>query len=355
MPDRRNTDRESAATVRSDRLSSVLAITVALGVTVLLLSIGSERPSSALRAFFAAPLTNTYYFGNMLSTAGYLLVAALGVLLAFRSGLYNIGGEGQIFVSALVGTLVGLWLPPGWGIGGTLAVLAAATLTGALLSGLSGLGRQLWGAPELITSYLLSAALVPAAEYLITGPANDPDRSLLATRTLPASFWLPRLLPPSELNLAFVLAIAAALLVFTIMYYTVVGYELRLFGLNQRFAVYAGISAPAFTIGSMTASGALHGMTGALMVLGTHHAAISGFTGGTGWNAIAVALIGRLHPLGAIVASLVFAYLDAGAKASMLHTSFTFELGHIIQAVIFFFVTARLTVRAVRRRREHSR
>jgi simple sugar transport system permease protein len=86
-------------------------------------------------------------------------------------------------------------------------------------------------------------------------------------------------------------------------------------------------------------------LTGGLVVLGTYHATISGFTGGLGWNAIAVALIARLHPLAAIASALVFSYLEAGAKASVLHTTFTFELGTIIQAVIFLFVTASIVIR----------
>jgi simple sugar transport system permease protein len=325
--------------------SSLVAVIAAIAVTLVLLAIGSPSFSDAVRAFFFQPLANRYYLGNMLSVMGYLLLAALGIVIAFRGGLYNLGGEGQIFTGALVGTLAGLAVPELPSVAGTLVVLSAATATGALLAGLSGLLRRVWRTPELITSFLLSAALIPVGEYLITGPANDPDRNLLATATLPEPYWLPRLLVPSELNVAFLVALVGAVLVYLAMFYTVRGYELRLYGLNEEFAVYAGINATTYSVGAMGLSGALHGLTGGLMIVGTYHAAISGFTGGLGWNAIAVALVGRLHPLGAVVAALVFAYLDAGAKASMLHTDFTFELGTIIQAVILLLVTASIAVR----------
>jgi riboflavin transport system permease protein len=329
--------------------SSLLAVLVALVVTVALLGVGSVSWANALRAFFVQPFANRYYFGNMLSLMGYLLIAALGIIVAFRGGLYNLGGEGQIFVGALAGTLAGLALPTLPGIAGTLVVLVVASATGAFLAGLSGVFRRYWGAPELITSYLLAAAMIPVAEYLIVGPANDPTRNLLATARLPREYWLPRLLLPSELNIAFPAAILLAVVFHHLIFSTVRGYELRLFGLNEQFATYAGISPATYSIGAMSLSGALHGLTGGLMIVGTYHAAISGFSAGVGWNAIAVALVGRLHPLGAIAAALVFAYLDAGAKASMLHTDFTFELGTIIQAVILLFVTASFVLSRRRR------
>lgn len=325
--------------------SGVIAISVALAVTVILLTAGSSTPGAALRAFFVTPLVNRYYVGNMLSSMGNLLVAGLGIVIAFRAGLYNLGGEGQIYVAALFGTLAGLAVPQAPGPVGAIVVVLAATATGALLAGLSGALRHLFRTPELITSFLLSAALIPIVDYLITGPFNDPDRNLLATRTLPEQFWLPRLLLPSELSLALPVALGLAVVVFLVLFRTVAGYELRLFGLNDEFARYAGLHTGGHTIGALAVSGGLHGLCGALMVLGTYHAAISGFTGGLGWNAIAVALIARLHPLAAIASALVFSYLEAGAKAAMLHTDFTFELGTIIQAVIFFFVTARLVFR----------
>jgi simple sugar transport system permease protein len=340
------TGRGTIGTAASGRLwSGGIAIGIALIVTVVLLTLGSNTPGEALRAFFVTPLTNRYYVGNLLSSMGNLLVAGLGIVIAFRAGLYNLGGEGQIYASALAGTVAGLALPQAAGPLGALVVVLVAMATGGLLAGLSGALRHFFRAPEIITSFLLSAAVIPLVDYLITGPFNDPDRNLIATRTLPESFWLPRLLVPSELSLALVIAVALAGVVFLVLYRTVPGYELRLFGLNNEFARYAGINTGAHTVGAMAVSGALHGLCGGLMVLGTYHAAISAFSGGIGWNAIAVALIARLHPLAAIASALVFSYLEAGAKASMLHTEFTFELATIIQGVVFLFVTAHLFLR----------
>jgi len=274
-----------------------------------------------------------------------LLIAGLGIILSFRAGLYNLGGEGQIYVSALAATVTGTALAGAGGALGAIVILVAAIATGAFLAAVSGALRHYFRAPEIITSFLLSAAVIPVVDYLVTGPLKDPQRNLLATRTVSQAYWLPELMPPSELNISLIVALVLAALVALFMYRSVAGYELRLFGLNPEFARYSGINAAAHTIGALAGSGALHGLTGGLLVLGTYHATISGFTGGLGWNAIAVALIARLNPFAAILSALVFSYLEAGAKASTLHTNFTYELGTIIQAVIFLFVTASIVVR----------
>lgn len=325
----------------------MIAVTVAIALAVLLLATGGNWLRS-LRAFFLQPLSNRYYLGNMLSYSGYLLVAALGIVVGFRGGMFNLGGEGQIFVGAFGGTIIALQMPHSSGPVIATVLLVSATAIGAGMAALSGLLRKSFRAPELITSYLLSAALIPVVEYFITGPAKDPDRNLLATRTIPESAWLPRLLLPSELSLAAPLALLLVAMVFLFLFRSVRGYELRLFGLNEEFALYSGAHEGALTTGTMALSGALHGLAGGLMIAGTYHAAISGFTGGIGWNAIAVALVGRLHPVGALAAALLFGYLDAGSKAAMLHTDFTFELGTIIQGTILLLVTATAFARSRR-------
>lgn len=328
---------------------TILALSTAVVVTVVLLVVGSPSPLRALRAFFWGPFSNRYYFGNMFDTAGLLLVAGLGVSAAFRAGVFNLGGDGQIYICALVTAVVCLAIPEAPAFVGIITAAAAAVLTGMVLGGLAGLFKYLWDTDELITSFLMSAALVPSVSYLIVGPLRNPQSNLLTTVRIAEQFRLLRILPPSDLNVSLLFALLLAPVAFFFLYYTLRGYELRITGLNREFARYGGIAVGAYTVFPMAASGGLHGLTGAFAVLGTHHAAIQGFTIGLGWNAIAVALIGRNHPLLIIPAALVFAYLEAGSKAAMLHTEFSFELGTIIQAVIFFMITARVVLPQMRR------
>ena len=328
---------------------SVVAVAIGVAVAIAMLVVGSSDPAHALRAYFVSPFSNRFFFGNMLSSSGYLLVAAIGIVVAFRAGLYNLGGDGQIYVGALAGTMVGLALPGLPGPVGTFVLLTAAAATGALMAGASGVAKHLWDAPEIITSYLLSAAMIPVADYAISGPLRDPSRSLLASARIPDAYRLAQLLPPSDLNTSAIVAVVLAIALLAWIRRTTRGYELRMVGLNRDFAAYVGISRAGYTIGALAVSGALHGLSGGLMIVGTYHAAVSGFSLGIGWNAIAVALVARLDPLLAIASALLFGYLEAGARTAMLQTDFTFQLGMVVQAVILFFVTGSVLM-GIRRR-----
>lgn len=334
--------------------ATAVALVTALLLSVVMLALASPEPGAALRAFFISPLSQTYALGNMLNVASLLILTALGVTVAFRGGTFNLGGEGQLYASALATTVVLLRIPELGGLGGILVGAVTGMVTGGVIAGVSGLLKAVWDTDELITSFLLSSGLIPIVDYLIVGPLRDETSNLLITPEIAEQFRLPKLLRPSHLNLTALIAVLLAGLLFFLLYRTLTGYELRMNGLNRRFARYGGVAVGGYTTGAMAVSGMLHGLAGALLVVGTYHASISGFAGGLGWNGIAVALIGRTHPLGVIPGALVFAYLDAGARSAMYETAFTFELGMVVQAVIFFLITAQITRHAFRLRRRRK-
>ena len=146
---------------------------------------------------------------------------------------------------------------------------------------------------------------------------------------------------PSKLNISVVIAVMTSAGIFFFMYHTHWGYEMRMCGMNREFSRYGGINVSAYLVGPMVLSGALHGLSGGVSILGTHHMALKEFSFGFGWNGIAVALIAKNHPLGVLPSAVFFAYLDAGAKAAMIHSDVTFEIAAIIQSVIFYLVTAK--------------
>ncbi|MFN2311197.1 MAG: ABC transporter permease [Spirochaetia bacterium] len=321
-------------------LVTIAAIGGALALTVLLLTFVSSTPQAALRAFFLGPFSNRYYLGNMLNIFSTLAITGLGMAIAFRAGVFNLGGEGQLYVSALTATMTGLALASLPVMLGLPIALSVGILTGAVIAGLSGVFRYLWDTDELITSFLIASACIPIVDYLIVGPLKDQASNLLTTERVPEAFRLPRLLAPSQLNPTLIIALLLLVAAYIALFRTVRGYEWRLSGLNRQFARYGGIHTGVYIIVPMVVSGALHGLAGGLFVFGTHYATLVGFTAGLGWNGIAVALIAKRHPLGVIPAAAAFAYLESGAHIAMLHTDFTFELGTIIRAVIFLFVTA---------------
>ena len=329
-----------------------LAITlgIAFAIAILLIFGLSQKPLATIYFFFVGPFTNKYYFGNMLNMAIPLVFTGLGISIAFKSSVFNLGGEGQVYSGALVGTVICLALPAANGYLGGAAALAGALATGAILAGLSGFFRMKWGTDELISSFLISAGVMFVVNYFITGPLDDPGNNLLATYAIGEQYHLLGIYPPSKLDISALFSLVAAGLVFFLMYYTHWGYEMRMCGLNREFSRYGGINVSAYIVLPMILSGALHGLAGGVAILGTYHTAVKEFSGGMGWNGIAVALIAKNHPLGVVPAAVFFAYLDAGAKAAMLHSDVTFEIAAVVQSVIFYLVTAQALYGAVRRR-----
>jgi ABC-type uncharacterized transport system permease subunit len=340
---------------RAGARAGALAITLAsaLAAAVILIAAFSGSFWDALALFFLGPFKNAYYFGNMLNASVALALAGLGIGVAFASRNFNLGGEGQVYVGAIATTFACLALPEG-GLAPIAAAMAGA-LAGALMGALSGWLKRSLGVDELISSFLASAAFVYLGDYLITGPLQDPSSNFQTTLAVPAAYRLVKLLPPSSLNTGCLVALAAVAGIQFLMGRTRFGYELRLSGQNRDFARYVGVDTGRYEVAPMAISGALHGLAGALMILGTYYKAMKGFSSGVGWGGIAVALIAGNAPWAAIPAALLFAYLDAGAKAVMVGADLTSEIVAVVQAVVFFLVTAKaLEAPFLRRRRGGS-
>jgi simple sugar transport system permease protein len=317
-----------------------LTLFISFAFVIALIFALSKNPWTTIYYFFLGPFTNKYYFGNMLNAAVPLVFTGLGMAMAFKSSVFNLGGEGQVYTGGIVATAVCLALPAanGW-LGGSLAI-AAALLAGAALASISGFLRMKWGTDELITSFLISGAVTFIVNSIITGPLDDPANNLLTTYAIGGQYQLSRIFPPSKLNIGALMAIATSVLVYVFIRKSHWGYEMRICGLNREFARYGGINVTAYLVTPMAASGALHAAAGGISILGTYGTCLKGFSAGMGWNGIAVALIAKNNPLAVIPAAIFFAYLDAGAKAAMLNSDVTFEIAALAQSVIFYLVTA---------------
>ncbi len=322
-------------------LSIGVAISAAILIMVLALPILSESPAKTLIAFLMGPFRNLFYFGNFLNRVGLYMIAGLAMVIAFQGGMFNLGGEGQVYAGALSTTLFLLTVPKLIGLFGIVAALCVSAVVGGLIAGLSGILKMKWDTDELISSFLLSSSLVYTIDYLVTGPLRNSESFLLSTPEIAQKFRLPQLLPPSHLNLSLFIALILLGLSFKYLFHTSSGYELRMTGLNREFARYGGIPVERYYFLPMALSGALYGTAGGLYVLGTSFATLQGSTSGMGWNGIAIALIGRIHPLLLIPAAFIFTYLDFGAENAMIYADFSFEFGAVLQAIVLFLVTAR--------------
>ncbi|MDR0556321.1 MAG: ABC transporter permease [Treponema sp.] len=309
---------------------------LALGIlffTLLVLAANAPEPAAAMAAFFIGPWNGVWFSGNTLDAVSLLLAASLGAVAAFQGGCFNLGGEGQIYISGLAAALVLLSLPPVAGMSLWVAALAAVTAGGAM-GFISGFLKKAVGANEIITSFLLSGALVPATDYLLAGPLRDPSGNLLATKAVTR---LLRILPPSNLSISFGISLLLVAAGHFFVNNTIFGYRLKIAGSNPAFAHYAGIDASRRWMPSMTLSGALSGLAGFFAVAGTYGRCHVGFSGGLGWNAIAVALIARNRPLLLIPSALVYAALEQGSQSAMLAIGLRFETSAFIQAAALLF------------------
>jgi riboflavin transport system permease protein len=332
--------RQRFANLLSSATGLFLTIFISFAIVILLILVLSDEPGKAIYYFFIGPFTNAYYLGNMLNQAIPLIFTGLGIAVAFKSSTFNLGGEGQAYSGAIVSTVILLALPHFPGIVGGAAALIGAVAMGAILAGLSGFFNMRWGTDQLISSFLISSAVILIINYLVTGPLDDPANSMLTTARIAQQYQFLKIFPPSKLDISIVFAVVTAIGTFFFMQRSHWGYEMRMCGISREFARYAGINVDKYLIIPMAISGGFHGLAGAVSVMGTHYRCLKGVTAGLGWNGIAVALIAKNNPIAVIPAALFFAYLDAGAKTAMLHSDVTFELAKIAQATIFFLVTA---------------
>ncbi|MDR0525332.1 MAG: ABC transporter permease [Spirochaetaceae bacterium] len=316
-----------------------LILLLSLSVMVVLAFLLSKTPGKTLKWFFLGSFQNPYYFGNLINSAVPLIFGGLGVSVALQGNCFNLGGEGQIYAGAFTATVASLALE-GLGVPGGVLALGAGALTAGGIAALSAGLKTKWNTDELITSFLLSNALILVINYFVTGPFLDPSTNLQSTRKIPEAFRLPLILPPSSLSIDLFFALTAVLLVEIFLYRTLPGYEIRMSGLNEGFAKYGGIDTAWNRILPMFLSGALYGTAGALMVYGTYYGTVKEFAAGLGWNGFAVALIAGAKPYGVIPAALFFAWISSGARLAMQFSDVTFEIASIVQSAVFFLVSS---------------
>jgi simple sugar transport system permease protein len=279
------------------------------------------------------------------------IFAGLACALGFRAGLFNIGVEGQLFIGAAAATFVGYsltGLPPY--IHMPLAFLAGA-LGGALWGMVPGLLKATTGGHEVINCIMMNYIAYRFTTFLLTGPMSRPGTGGMPVSPLiEKSAWIPQFFKtPIRFHLGFFIALAFAALVWWVLFKTTWGLNLRTVGTNPRAARYAGMNIIATTIIGMAASGALAGMAGANEILAVNRSMAIGLSAGYGFDSIALALLGNSHPVGVILAALLFGILKNGATKMMVVSTIPIDIVTILQAVILIFVAAPAIIRSIYR------
>jgi general nucleoside transport system permease protein len=318
----------------------VAAVAVFLVGFVLFSSLG-RNPFEAFYVFFVKPIDSIYGVGELLLKASPLMLCAIGLAAGYRANVWNIGAEGQLTLGALFGGGVGLalqdqgsaWLLPLMLVAGAAGGMAWAAIPAWL--------RTRFSANEILTSLMLVYVAKLGLSWLVHGPWRDPEGfNFPQSKMFVDAALLPNLLPETRLNVGFVLALAAIALAWAFMQRSLIGFQMRVAGLAPAAANYAGISASRTVWLGMLIGGATAGIAGVNEAAGPIGQLLPSMSPGYGFAAIIVAFVGRLQPLGILLASLLMSLLYLGGEAAQIGLALPSAITGLFQGMLLFFLLA---------------
>jgi len=315
-----------------------IALLLGLSLGAVLMALWGYNPLLAYGALFRGAFGDRYAIATTLSRATPLILTGLTFAIGMRGGLFNIGAQGQLTAGALVAVAVSLWaLPPGWHL---LVAVVLAMLAGALFSIPAAVLKLTSGVHEVISTIMLNWIAFWVAGYVIITYLQDPLRGYSSIQAVPGERF-PLLLVGSDLTYALLASVAFALAIYWVLWYHAAGYELRASGLNPDASRYAGMR-PAWSMTlTFVLGGLAAGLVGATEVLGRFPYSLTNSLsnlGSLGFDGIAVALVGRNHPLGVIAGAIFFGALTAGATQMGFQVGVPIDMISIVQGIIIMAV-----------------
>jgi len=339
----------------------LLAIFTAVVVGSIFMLFNDYDPVAAYGGLLDGAFGSPRAVGRTILNSIPFIFAGLSVAFAFKGGLFNIGAEGQLFIGAVASAWVGVAAS---GLPSMLHLtvsLLAGLVAGMIWGGIPGLLKAYTGAHEVITTIMFNFIGIVLAGWMVSkggerqnpGPLVDPDPLNIVPRTaeVAESARLPILfeLGKEPMHLGIVIALVAALIIWWLVWKTPFGFGLRMVGLNPSAARYAGVSVPRNTVLTMAIAGGLAGLAGTVETLGRNHYFAPNFNVGYGFDSIAIALLGRSHPVGVVLSALLFGMMDAGSTRMQLSAHVPSEIIKVVQALILAFVAANEIIRFIYR------
>lgn len=317
-------------------LSVLLALLVGAGI----MQLTGHNPVEGYAAMLQGALGGSRQMGDTLAKAATLCLTGLAVAVAAHAGIFNVGGEGQLYLGAMAAAMTGVWLN---GLPAYLVVpaaLLAAVVAGGLYALFPAWLKVKLRVNEVITTIMLNSAAIYFCAFLANGPLKTAEKGIASgTAKLDASYLFPKLIRLSNLTSSIFIAAGVAALVWYVMRKTSTGFEMKLTGENPRFARYMGMRADRITIWAMVVSGAICGLVGMFEVYGLHKRFIESVSSDFYFDGMLVAMIMRYNPVGIILMSLFFAVLKIGATG-MEKVGIPSETALIVQSIIIFFMAA---------------
>jgi general nucleoside transport system permease protein len=335
-------ERRAERSARIAIASPLIAIALTLVTMAILFAILGKNPIAALGVYFVEPLTDSYSLIEIAVKATPLVMIAVGLALCYIANVWNIGAEGQFLIGAVCGSWIavktqgtdaGAWVLP--------AMLVAGAIGGALYALIPAFCKVRFGASEILTSLMLVYVAELVLDYLVRGPWRDPNGfNFPTTADFDPVATVPILIEGSRLHLGAVIALIVVMIATVLLGRTIMGFEIRVVGAAPRAARFAGFDADRLVIVTFLISGALAGLAGIIEVAGPVGHLQPGISPGYGFTAIIVAFLGRLNPIGILIAGLFLALTFIGGEQAQIAMKVPLDLTKVFQGILLFYVLA---------------
>ena len=318
----------------------IALITIAVGTVLIMMS--NANPAEAYANFFKGIFGNLNGFCEVFVKATPLIFTGLGCAVAFRTGFFNIGAEGQFYVGALTASMVALNIQ---GAAGIVLALAAGFLAGGVWALIAAVFKAKLGISEIIVTIMLNYIAINLVGIAVRTFLMDPAGSVPQSAKFDSSVWLPQLLPPTRLHAGFILALVSVAVVWFLLEKTTVGYEIKVVGFNKRAAACNGISVMKNIVISAFLCGGLAGMAGVVEVLAIQKKLLEGISSNCGYTAVLIALMAGNHPVGVIVASVAMAAMQVGANTMQRQLGVPSAIVDILIGLVVLLILAKGLIR----------
>ena len=333
--------------------SIILALLVGAGI----MAIVGYNPIECYEQLVTGAFGSPRAVGDTIAKSATLCITGLAMAIAAKAGMFNVGGEGQLFMGAIVSAIVGVYLG---GVSPFIAIPTAilcAALAGALLALFPAVLKVKMGISEVVVTILLNTAAIKFCGYLASGPFKTTEGAVaVGTTKLAKDIMFEKLVPLSNLTSSIYIAAVMTLLVWYFMTHTTGGYEYGITGKNAEFAKYSGLKTNKIAVWSMIISGAMCGLVGMFEVYGNQGRFVTTISNEFYFDGMLVAMIMRYNPFGIILMSIFFAMMKIGSASMELKVGISSELILVIQSIIIFFMAAENGITSeIKRRRDIAR
>jgi ABC-type uncharacterized transport system permease subunit len=319
-------------------LLPLYAILLTFGITSIILLLTGVNPFRAFYYFLIEPLSDSVSLIEVLVKATPLFLTGIAVSLAFSSGYWNIGAEGQLIAGATAGAGLGMVIHNTSQFIGIPAMIIGGFIAGALWALLPAILKIKLAVDEIVTTLLMNSVVLFIVSFLLNGPWRNPISGWPQSPEIDKSTTFIKLIPKMRLHLGFIIALLVIFAVWFLLTKTKLGFEMRASGLGKDAALFAGINVNRTILISALLSGGIAGIAGAGEVAGIHYHLIEAISGGLGYTGVIVATLSSLNPLGVIPSAIFIGLIDTGAQSLSRATGVPIHLGDIVQALLLLTI-----------------